>query len=304
MDPAWSSRVDVLGVGISAVTQAQSVDAIGSWIAGDDRKYICVTGVHGVMECQRSAGLLGIHERSGLTVPDGVPLVWAAHHAGAEHVERVYGPDLMLAACERAASKGWRCFFYGGQDGVPELLAKQLVERFPGLQVAGCYSPPFRALTAAEESAEIKLINESRADIVWVGLSTPKQERWMASRFGALEVPVMVGVGAAFDFHAGLLRQAPGWMQRHGLEWLFRLCMEPRRLWRRYLRNNPEFVLAVLRRRPYLRAASFTGPAPVPSRLLTQDSRGVSYDSASRGNVVNDDRAGSNGHVVANVDGA
>jgi len=246
-------RVDVLGVGVSAATQAEAIALIAEWISAREQHYVCVTGVHGVMESQRSTELLRIHEESGLTVPDGVPLVWASHYAGARHVERVYGPDLMLAVCARAAAEGWRVFFYGGKPGVPELLAARLTTCFPALQVVGWHSPPFRVLTVDESEAEASLINDACPDLVWVGLSTPKQERWMAAQVGRLDATVMVGVGAAFDFHAGLLRQAPTWMQQRGLEWLFRLAVEPRRLWRRYLSNNPQFVATVLRRRPYLR---------------------------------------------------
>lgn len=247
------ARVDVLGVGISTATESEVVDVIAEWVYAREQHYVCVTGVHGVMESQRSQDLLRIHEDSGLTVPDGVPLVWASHFAGAPRVERVYGPDLMLSVCQRAAAEGWGVFFYGGRDGVPEMLAARLTTRFPGLRVVGWHSPPFRPLTDVESHREEALINATNADIVWVGLSTPKQERWMDAHVGRLEAPVMVGVGAAFDFHAGVLRQAPFWMQRQGLEWLFRLAVEPRRLWRRYLSNNPRFLALLLRRRPYLR---------------------------------------------------
>jgi N-acetylglucosaminyldiphosphoundecaprenol N-acetyl-beta-D-mannosaminyltransferase len=144
-------------------------------------------------------------------------------------------------------AKGYRHFFYGGAEGVPERLAQRLRERFAGLSIAGWYSPPFRPLTPAEDDALVHRINEADPDILWVGLSTPKQERWMSTHIGRLRVPVVIGVGAAFDFHAGLKRQAPRWMQRSGLEWLFRLLTEPRRLWRRYLINNPVFVLHVVR---------------------------------------------------------
>jgi N-acetylglucosaminyldiphosphoundecaprenol N-acetyl-beta-D-mannosaminyltransferase len=158
----------------------------------------------------------------------------------------VYGPDLLLACCSRSLASGYRHFFYGGAPGVPERLIERLSARFPGLCVAGGFSPPFRALTSEEDLALVRRINEAQPDIVWVGLSTPKQERWMWEHRGRLKAPVFIGVGAAFDFHAGLKRQAPRWMQRNGLEWVFRLLTEPRRLWRRYLRNNPVFVWLTL----------------------------------------------------------
>lgn len=249
------ARVDVLGVGISAIDPATALAEVTRWIDGGLHHYVCVTGVHGVMESQHDRELLRIHNDSGLTTPDGMPMVWSAHRAGAANVERVYGPDLMLAVSERAAERGWKCFLYGATDEVLEQLRTNLRDRFPALQIVGWHSPPFRALTAAEDEAVVREINDSGAQIVWVGLSTPKQERWMAAHVGRLDASALFGVGAAFDMHAGNLRQAPRWMQRAGLEWLFRLASEPRRLWRRYAVNNPRFVLAILRRPPRLREA-------------------------------------------------
>ena len=244
------ARVDVLGVGISAIDPTDAIDEITRWIAEGEQHYVCVTGMHGVMEAQGDAELLRIHNESGLTTPDGMPMVWASRRAGASNVQRVYGPDLMLAVCERAAAKGWGCFLYGSSDEVLERLQAELTERFAGLRIVGACSPPFRALTAEEDADIVEQINASGAQIVWVGLSTPKQERWMASHIGRVNAPVLVGVGAAFDIHAGVARQAPKWMQRSGLEWLFRLLAEPRRLWRRYVINIPRFVFAIARRRP------------------------------------------------------
>lgn len=243
-------RVDVLGVHVSAVDPQGALEAITGFVEDRARSYVCVTGVHGVMECQADPDLLATHNRSGLTVPDGMPLVWCAHRAGFPDTQRVYGPDLMLAVLGRAAERGWSSYFYGGADGVPEALADALSARFPGLRVAGTFSPPFRPLTTAEADVVVQAINGSGADLVWVGLSTPKQERWMAEFRDRLDAPVLLGVGAAFDFHTGRVRQAPPLMQRNGLEWAFRLAMEPRRLWRRYLSNNPRFVAAVARRPP------------------------------------------------------
>ncbi|HUG85466.1 MAG TPA: WecB/TagA/CpsF family glycosyltransferase [Euzebya sp.] len=245
-------RVDVLGVGVSAVSLSDAVDEIARWVSAREQHYVCVTGVHGVMESQRDPELLRIHNGSGLTTPDGMPMVWAGHRAGARWMTRVYGPDLMLALCDRAVGEGWRSFFYGGKPGVPELLQERLQERVPGLEVVGCYSPPFRPLSPEEDADVVARINAAKPDLLWIGLSTPKQERWMAAHVGRIDVPVMLGVGAAFDIHAGVLPQAPLWMQRHGLEWVYRLVREPRRLWRRYLRNNPAFAWAVLRRPPRL----------------------------------------------------
>ena len=251
-------RVNVLGVGVSAIDPGMALAAIEDWIQRRDPHYVTITGVHGVMESQSDPEVRAIHNRAGLVTPDGMPLVWASRLAGQRHVRRVYGPDLMLAACRRSLETGWRHFLYGGAEGVPELLATRLADRFPGLEITGAFAPPFRPLTDAEDEEIVQRINAARPDIVWVGLSTPKQERWMASHLGRLEAPVMVGVGAAFDFHAGLKRQAPKWIQGTGLEWLFRLITEPRRLWRRYLRNNPVFLASVALQATGLRRYSLT----------------------------------------------
>jgi N-acetylglucosaminyldiphosphoundecaprenol N-acetyl-beta-D-mannosaminyltransferase len=235
-------------VGISAIDMTQALATIEGWIARGERHYVCVTGVHGVMESRRDPELRRIHHDAGLVTPDGMPLVWLARRAGFHHVDRVYGPDLLLACCEISVRRGYRHFFYGGGPGVPELLAERLSRGFPGLCVVGTYSPPFRPLLPEEDEDVVQRLNASAADIVWVGLSTPKQERWMHEHRERLGAPVLIGVGAAFDFHAGLKRQAPRWMQRSGLEWLFRLAHEPRRLWRRYSYNNVGFVAGLLRR--------------------------------------------------------
>ncbi len=239
-------RVNILGVGVSAVDMAMALRSVDEWIQRRDPHYVCVTTVHGVMESQRDRMLRQIHNRAGMVTPDGMPLVWLSRLLGLRHVERVYGPDLMLAVCRRSVERGYRHFLYGGAPGVAEALATRLQARFHGLQIAGLEAPPFRPLTVAEDRATEERINAVRPDIVWVGISTPKQERWMASHVGRLTAPVLIGVGAAFDFHAGLKRQAPRWMQQSGLEWLFRLATEPRRLWRRYLNNNPRFLWLIL----------------------------------------------------------
>jgi N-acetylglucosaminyldiphosphoundecaprenol N-acetyl-beta-D-mannosaminyltransferase len=245
------TRVDVLGVCVDAIDMQIAVERIARWIATREQHYVCVTGVHGVMEAQDDAELLGIHNRSGMTTPDGMPLVWAAHHAGASRTQRVCGTELLPTVAEHAARAGWRFFFYGGKEGVPELLAKRLTARFPGLQIVGTHSPPFRPPTPREDDDLVAQINAARPDIVWVGLSTPKQERWMAAHVGRVDAPVLIGVGAAFDLHAGLSRRAPRWMQRSGLEWAYRMFTEPR-LVKRYLTRNPRFVWKIVRCRPRL----------------------------------------------------
>ncbi|MGH7558403.1 MAG: WecB/TagA/CpsF family glycosyltransferase [Gemmatimonadota bacterium] len=240
-------RVPILGVHVSAIDIPTALATIEEWIAVGHRDYVCVSGVHGVMESSRDPALLDIHNAAGLVTPDGMPLVWICHWRGHPEVQRVYGPDLMLRLCERSEGQGYRHFLYGGAEGVADLLAERLKERFPGLEIVGTFCPPFRPLTPDEDAEVVERIRTSRPHVVWVGLSTPKQERWMHAHVDLLEGPVLIGVGAAFDFHAGLKRQAPGWMQRTGLEWLFRLLSEPRRLGRRYLVNNPLFIWSVLR---------------------------------------------------------
>jgi bacterial polymer biosynthesis proteins, WecB/TagA/CpsF family len=242
-------RVDVLGVGVSAIDMALAVETVDAWIAAGERRYVCVTGVHGIMESQRDPELRAIHNAAGLVTPDGMPLVWLARGAGFRSVDRVYGPDLMLASCEASVARHYRHFLYGGAPGVADRLAERLRARFPGLQIVGTYSPPFRPHITLEDDAVLRDINAAGPDIVWVGLSTPKQEWWMHAHRSHLTASVLIGVGAAFDFHAGVKRQAPRWVQRSGLEWLFRLSQEPRRLWRRYSRNNTRFLLELLRRR-------------------------------------------------------
>jgi N-acetylglucosaminyldiphosphoundecaprenol N-acetyl-beta-D-mannosaminyltransferase len=235
-------HINVLGVGISAVNMGLAVDTICQAVDRREKGYVCVTGVHGVMESQQDPGLKEIHNRALMCTPDGMPMVWLNRLAGNRQVTRVYGPDLMLELCQVSVARGYRQFFYGGAAGVAAELKRRLEPRFPGLQIVGTFEPPFRPLDPAEEQRLAEQVAASRPDIFWVGLSTPKQERFMAGHLDRLDVPVMIGVGAAFDFHTRRVAQAPRWMQRSGLEWLFRVCREPRRLWWRYLRNNPLFV--------------------------------------------------------------
>ncbi|MDP9378166.1 MAG: WecB/TagA/CpsF family glycosyltransferase [Actinomycetota bacterium] len=238
----------VLGIPLSVTNYEQTLDWIEAMIATRRRGYVCVSAVHTVMAAQEDRQLRAAVLSADLTVPDGQPLVWALNALGHSLKSRVYGPDLMWKACARAARNGTRFFFYGGRD--PEAL-QTLVSRLeaahPGLQIAGNYCPPFRALTPEEECEVIDQIERSGAHVVWVGIGVPKQEKWMATMRPRLNTPVLVGVGAAFDFHAGLVPQAPDWMQERGLEWLFRLKQEPRRLWKRYLRYNPAFVVGFVR---------------------------------------------------------
>ncbi len=239
----WSGvRADILGVLVSPINMKDASDSVESWIAERSSHYVCVTGAHGVIESQTNEKLRDIHNRAGLVVPDGMPLVWFCRAVGFKRTTRVYGPDLMRHLTAISAERGYRQFYYGGNDGVAEMLAEKLQQEHPGLQVAGTHTPPFRSLTPEEDDAIVEKINSLQPDILWVGLSTPKQEYWAAAHADRLNVPVIIGVGAAFDFLAGLKIQAPAWMQRFGLEWLFRLVTEPRRLWRRYLSIVPRFI--------------------------------------------------------------
>jgi len=233
----------VLGVGVHAVQIPGVVLDIEKWIRERQRgHFIAVTGMHGVVEARHDPEFRGVLNRADLVVPDGMPLVWLGRIRGHALKRRVYGPELMESFCKQTSAKGYRHFFYGGAPGVADELATRFAARFPELTTVGTYCPPFRALTEKEDMEVIAIINRSRADIVWVGLSTPKQERWMFEHRERLEVPVLVGVGAAFDFHTKRIAQAPEWMRENGFEWLFRLLHEPRRLWKRYLVYGSEFA--------------------------------------------------------------
>lgn len=259
-------RAPVLGLGVSAITFRDALAALDAFVRAGLPRYVCITGVHGVMESRADPQLRAIHEAAALVTPDGMPLVFMANRLGFGPVERVYGPDLMRAVCADSARRGYRHFLYGGAPGVAEGLAESLRGRYAGIAVVGTHCPPFRPLSEAEDAAVVAAINASRPDIVWVGLSTPKQERWMAAHLGRIEAPVMIGVGAAFDFLAGTKRQAPRWMQRSGLEWLFRLATEPRRLAGRYASIVPRFlVLAGLQLARDALGRSRRG-GPVPAR--------------------------------------
>jgi len=219
--------------------------AIEHWIDAAEPNYVCVTPAHSIMDAYHDGGFRRILNSSGLTTPDGMSLVWILRLLGHKEVDRVYGSDLMLSLCQYGVEKEYRHYLYGGEPGVAEALASRLTDRFEDIQIAGIHSPPFRKLTNEEDQEVVEKINSTNPDIVWVGFSSPKQERWMAEHLGKIEAPVMIGVGAAFDFLSGRKPQAPRWIQRSGLEWLFRLVTEPKRLWPRY-RQYPNFVWLVL----------------------------------------------------------
>lgn len=238
-----AQRVNLLGVPVSAFdlegARAEMVDAIARGL----RTYACCCPVFTLMQGHEEPEVRAALERADWVTPDGMPVVWALQARGATTVGRVYGPDLMLALSETSAREGYRQFYVGGAQGVAEELARRMRERFAGLEVAGTWCPAFGVPAPEDERAMIDAINASGAHVVWVGLGSPKQDLWMARHRDALEAPLLVGVGAAFDFFTGRQAQAPRWMQRSGLEWTFRLGHDPRRLWRRYLVYNPKFVL-------------------------------------------------------------
>ena len=239
-------RANILGVGISAISLSEAVQTIGHWIAHSERHYINVCTVHTVMECFYNEKLREIVNHSSMATPDGMPLVWLARYYGFHETTRVYGPDLMMEFCKYSVASGYRHFFYGGGTGVAQELAEVLTVRLPGFQVVGSHSPPFRNVGEMEESSVIEEINATNPDIIWVGLGTPKQDFWVSNHRPILNAPVLIAVGAAFDFHTGRIRQAPKWIQKYGLEWLFRLSVEPKRLAYRYLVYNPLFIMHIL----------------------------------------------------------
>ena len=255
-------RFNVLGVSVSAMDLRIAVAAILAAARERRKGYICVTGVHGITEAQSDPEFRRILNASFLNTTDGMPLVWLGRHYVKPEVQRVYGPDLMLALFAATQAVPFRHFFYGGAPGVAEKLRASLEARFPGVQVVGTYTPPFRPLDAEENAALTAQVSACQPDLMWIGLSTPKQERFMAEYLPQLDVTLMAGVGAAFDFHSGRVKQAPVWMQRSGLEWCYRLCSEPRRLGRRYLVNNPLFAWRIAQQLLGLRQYPLEGPQP------------------------------------------
>jgi N-acetylglucosaminyldiphosphoundecaprenol N-acetyl-beta-D-mannosaminyltransferase len=239
---------DILGIPIAMTDYAQTMEVMDEMVASREPGYVCAAPVHAVMEAQDDPETYAALRRSTLTVPDGMPLVWAANLLGEGLRDRVYGPELMLRYNERSAARGHRVWLYGGRDqGSLVQLALSLRRRHPGIKIVGGYSPPFRPLSAEEEAGVVEQINASKPDVLWVGIGVPKQEKWMARMRDSLEVPVMCGVGAAFDFHAGRISQAPRWMQERGLEWTYRIAQEPGRLLPRYLYFNPRFLFSFAR---------------------------------------------------------
>jgi len=237
---------DVLGVQVSATNLSSASARIFELVRDSARTYICIAPVSTIMDCQRSEEYRQVVNNAGMVTPDGMPLVWLGRRAGLT-VGRTYGPDLLEAMCEQSTHGECSHFFYGGTAAGNHRLMDFLKQKYSGLDIRGSYAPPFRRMGEKEEDGVLRMINETKADILWVGLGSPKQDFWMKDHREALDVPVIIGVGAAFDFLAGLKPQAPRWMQRSGLEWLFRLGCEPRRLWKRYLVGNTMFIYLLIK---------------------------------------------------------
>ncbi|HLF18592.1 MAG TPA: WecB/TagA/CpsF family glycosyltransferase [Candidatus Omnitrophota bacterium] len=237
-----SQILDILGVRVSVTNLEQACQTIDGWISQRFKTYVCVAPVATVIESQDDEQFRQIINEAGMVTPDGMPLVWVGKWRGEKAIGRTYGPDLMLALCEKGQARGYRHFFYGGTQENNQRLAQQLRSQFPKINIVGHWAPPFRDKNEPEDAPILTMINNASADILWVGLGAPKQEYWMFHHRDKLDVPVMIGVGAAFDFIAGVKKQAPRWMQRAGLEWLFRLLSEPQRLWKRYIFGNTRFL--------------------------------------------------------------
>lgn len=274
------SHANVLGVKIGALNMESAIQQLATSLEERRKGYVCLVGVHGVMEAQRDPQLASIYAGAALTIPDGMPTVWVGRWQGHAQMERVPGPDLMFEILRRKELAGYTHFLYGGKDGVAEELRAKIAEQFPWVQIVGTHTPPFRDLLPHEEEALAEQVRSCRPDIVWVGISTPKQERFMRKYLLRLDTTLMFGVGAAFDFHTGRIHDCAEWIKLAGLQWLHRLMQDPKHLWRRYLRNNPAFVWHIVlqltgwRMYPSARPASLGGAhANVPAPILTEASQ-------------------------------
>lgn len=240
-DKSAPKRISVLKASIDVVTWEEALERIQTWAREASSRYVCICNSHSVVTAVQDSEFYGVVEGADMATPDGAPVAWLMRKCGAVRQERINGPDLMQRYCAEAAGRNESIYLYGGSEATLDILQQILPRKFPGLKIAGAYSPPFRELTREEQEAAVNAINASGAGTVWVSLGCPKQEAWMAAHRGRVNA-VMIGVGAAFDYHAGTIRRAPRWMQNNGLEWLFRLLSEPRRLWKRYLITNTLFI--------------------------------------------------------------
>ena len=269
MNQSKHPAAKLLGISIEALNMELTLKRISGELELRRKGYICMAGVHGIMEAHRNAELAAIYAGSSITVPDGTPTVWVGRWEGHKAMQRVAGPDLMLEVFRRKQFAAYTHFLYGGEEHVAEELRERFTQRFPWARIVGTYTPPFRDLNAEEEESLIARIRELKPDIIWVGISTPRQERFMHRYLHRLDTTLMFGVGAAYDFHTGRIQDAPQWIKTIGMQWLHRLLQDPRRLWKRYLRNNPAFMwhialqLSGLRQYPATRLAYL--PAPLES---------------------------------------
>jgi N-acetylglucosaminyldiphosphoundecaprenol N-acetyl-beta-D-mannosaminyltransferase len=257
--PTNRAQANVLGIGIDAVDMEQALAHIEQDLRQRQKGYVCLVGVHGVMEAQRDPNLAEAFAGAALAVPDGMPTVWVGRHQGHSAMQRVAGPDLMLEVFGREELRGYTHFLCGGKDGVAAELRQQLLARYPAAKIVGAYTPPFGPMSPTQEEDFVATVNRLRPDIVWVGISTPKQEKFMARYLPQLDTTLMFAVGAAFDFHTGRIADCADWIKRAGLQWLDRLLQDPKHLWRRYLRNNPAFLVHIALQLSGLRAYP---PAP------------------------------------------
>jgi N-acetylglucosaminyldiphosphoundecaprenol N-acetyl-beta-D-mannosaminyltransferase len=267
----------VLGTTVEALNMERALERIAAELEHHRKGYVCLAGVHGIMEAHRDPELAAIYAASSITVPDGTPTMWVGRLQGHKTMQRVAGPELMLEVFRRKEFAAYTHFLYGGEEHVAEQLRERLTRCFPWARILGTYTPPFRDLTPDEEQSLIARVHQLKPDIIWVGISTPKQERFMSRYIPLLDVTLMFGVGAAYDFHTGRIHDAPSWIKRIGMQWFHRLLQDPRRLWKRYLRNNPPFLwhiaLQLTGLRPYprtevkVKAETLT---PTESRILSQ----------------------------------
>jgi N-acetylglucosaminyldiphosphoundecaprenol N-acetyl-beta-D-mannosaminyltransferase len=259
-------RANVLGVGVHTVDMEAAASILEAQIRNKRKGYVCLAGVHGIMEAQRSRHLRSVFDGATLVAPDGMPVVWISHLQGFAATQRIFGPDLMVHIMGKVQFRNCVHFLCGGDIGVAERLRDEMLRRFPWIKIAGTYSPPFRSMTDTEEQRFITNIHTLQPDIIWVGLSTPKQEKFMAHYLPMLDTTLMVGVGAAFLFHTNAIQDSPKWIKRAGMQWLHRFLQEPTRLWKRYLRNNPPFIICALLQIVGLRRYTLeTGSSPSQS---------------------------------------
>jgi N-acetylglucosaminyldiphosphoundecaprenol N-acetyl-beta-D-mannosaminyltransferase len=266
-------RANVLGVGIDAVNMDQALACVENALGSRQKGYVCFANVHGVMEAQRDPVLTSIYADAVLVSPDGMPTVWVGRNQGHKNMERVAGPDLMLEVIRRQEFNGYSHFLCGGKDGVAQELRDELIVRCPGVQIVGVYTPPFGPMSQAQEKQFVAMIDRLKPDIIWVGISTPKQERFMAHYLPMLNTTLMFGVGAAFDFHTGRIADCAEWIKRAGLQWLHRFIQDPSHLWKRYLRNNPAFVLYSVLQLVGIKSYSLQEPSDAsttPSTVYTE----------------------------------